>query len=572
VVGCIETDDDDATADDDDATADDDDATADDDDATADDDDATADDDDATADDDDSTAPPPEPDMVVAVDRGVLLEPLEPLNGANRTPLVPGLEGSLYDFTALFQWAGFSALRAHDQGYDLCNLYTDDALVLSTTNEALDADACSYEPGGPNSAAVWSVSNPPAVYDAANYDFDAADLGIDAIVDGGFELFLRLGESYNGPNDTTQPAMWAAVAQRAYEHVATGWPDPLDLSRTPAWVEIHNEPDGFFWLGSNAGFLALYEQTWDAVTAVTADGLVAPSVGGSGFTDGGTSAWLNGSSSLTLVTDFVAANAGSRLDFLSVHYYGSCAGSDPVELVEYIAAIRAALDATGNLGIPILLTEWNIGLGSVCGTTFFYEAEVGSFVAAALTLLQDSSLGLPRAYYYDAAPLMGPFSMQDSTEEFIVRPAAFAFRAHAELAGGNKLGTSSCNSTGGDCQAPLDALVSGEAVLPLAATLPSGEHGVVLVNRGDTERIAEVQFDGVGPALSSYTLLRYPASLSSSLSLASSPDAAGHLQPATSAMQQLDQSVVTETGLPVGGQSVFVELAPHEIVVLLASD
>ena len=568
--GAASDDDDSTVADDDDATGDDDDSTTgDDDDSTAgDDDDSTAgDDDDATGDDDDSTAPPT-PDVVVSVDRGTAQGPLTPLLGVNRTPVIDSLQGDFFDFTALYQWAGVTSVRAHDQGYDLCRVYTDDALVRSSNGEVLDPDLCQYTPTSGTDNAVWSVNTPATVFDAANYDFSEADPGIQAIRDGGFELMLRLGESYNGPNDTTQPGMWAAVAQRSYEHLATAWPDSLDVSGAPEWVEIHNEPDGFFWNGSIADYLTVYEQTYDAVKGVTAAGLVTPPVGGSGFTDGGVNAWLNGSTAFTIVTDFVNQVVASRLDFLSIHYYGNCAGTDLEELLDYLTAVRSTLDAAGGTGIPVLLTEWNIGLGSNCGSTFYEDPEVGSWVGAALTLMQDSGLGIGGAWYYDGAPLMGPFTMNASTQEFTVRPAAFAYRAHSQLADGTRIEAQTCNGAGASCESVPAAIADGDPVLPLAGTLPSGEHGVVLTNQSTTTQLVQVDFDAAGPPLAAVLIERPTAGVVTVPGVAAS----NVVTPTPAGMMTLGQSVTSTAGLVFADRSVQVELGPREVLYLRVSE
>jgi len=506
-------------------------------------------------------------DVVLLVDRTAPLGPVQPLTGVNKSPLLHSKTSEdTYDFGALYAAFGVTAVRAHDGAGDLCPIYQDDQLVDASDGTHLDADACHRAEGGPEHAAVWSVNDPQTVDRPSNYDFTEADAQIDAILAPGFELLLRLGESFNGPNDTSDPHVWARVAARIYDHYAVGWPSAMpDISRAPAWVEIHNEPDGLFWVGSDADFLALYAQTWDRVDGTTAPGLDRPRIGGSGFTDGGVSGWMEGHPGL--IASFIGAEVGGDLDFLSVHHYGTCNDSRPADLGTYLHDVRAALDDAGGAGIPLLLTEWNIGFGNACTGALYVSAQEAAYVGAALALQQDPSLGLERSYFYSGVPPMSLFTMDETTHGLQVNPSAYAMLAHSTLAG-TLDGLQVCEGSGTTCQAPLDASEADEPIHAVAATGPDGVLRLVVTNYSADPRSVEIRLDDTDPVPTSWEVTRAENGGAPVL-LDSEIDPDGHYVPTTAGLQGALDLLQSDTPTSMD-RAARVELDPWEVVQIEA--
>ena len=144
---------------------------------------------------------------------------------------------------------------------------------------------------------------------------------------------------------------------------------PVRLPRcdqpNPRFVEIHNEPDGMFWVGSNEDFYTLYAPPSTPCSRpirfrcrVSAVPICSPVE--------------FDAERLPLPDGRVYSRRGIiRLDFFSAHFYGSCDQASYSELIDWLDDIRSGLALNQADQLPLHVTEWNIGLGSRCGNAFF---------------------------------------------------------------------------------------------------------------------------------------------------------------------------------------------------------
>jgi xylan 1,4-beta-xylosidase len=248
---------------------------------------------------------------------------LTTLLGVNIGPLPTGEPGNV-DLTNAYRTAGVTLIRTHDYygPLDMATIYPDQR-----------AD--------------------PA--DPASYDFAASDRVFAAILAGGFEPYLRLGDSYNNapgypraaPRRPINPEHWsrAAVAVvRHYQAMAEAAGRPL------RYVEIWNEPDNRqFWDGSPAEFAGLFARTAIAVKAAFPD----LSVGGPGLTPAGAKT-ARGQAYTRDLLDRLRDN-GAPLDFFSWHMYAN----DPSDFFTAAVFYRTALDSAGFGAAESHVTEWN---------------------------------------------------------------------------------------------------------------------------------------------------------------------------------------------------------------------
>ncbi len=95
--------------------------------------------------------------------------------------------------------------------------------------------------------------------DPKSYHFESSDQKIKAIVDGGFKVLFRLGESWGGPREPpTDFEQCAEVCRRIVMHYNEGWADGFQFG-IKYW-EIWNEPDiGLFWKGTPRQYYEFYE-------------------------------------------------------------------------------------------------------------------------------------------------------------------------------------------------------------------------------------------------------------------------------------------------------------------------
>jgi hypothetical protein len=183
---------------------------------------------------------------------------------------------------------------------------------------------------------------------ASSYDFTSSDIAYDAIVTGGFEPYLRIGDSYDNVTPPVNPAErinWAAAAV-----YITG----RYLGRGSfTYVEVGNEPDftAQFWPPprTQLEFFDLYVRTAKAIKAA----YPSLKVGGPGVTQN-VFKTADGKDFLNDFLSYVKTN-GAPLDFLSWH----CYSNDPADFSVGAAYIRQQLDVYGFTGAENHTSEWN---------------------------------------------------------------------------------------------------------------------------------------------------------------------------------------------------------------------
>jgi hypothetical protein len=264
--------------------------------------------------------------------------------------LIPAGAKTNADLTDAYHAAGITMIRTHDYygPLDMATMYPDQ-----------NADP----------------------HDPASYDFTASDKVFSAILAGGFEPYLRLGDSWNNgrgypaasPRAPTNPAHWAQAAVEVTRHYRAMAQEAGIQMR---YVEIWNEPDGAkFWDGSREEFYALFDATARALKQEFPD----LRVGGPGFTPAGALS-SNGRSFAIGLLDYVQAHQ-TPFDFLSWHMYSN----DPQEYADAAQFYRKELDRHGFTSVAMHVSEWNTaGKNDMAGLTA-HQARLGGRGAAILT-------------------------------------------------------------------------------------------------------------------------------------------------------------------------------------------
>lgn len=241
--------------------------------------------------------------------------PIRPLLGVNDGPAPAGDAGNA-DLTAQYQQIGVTLIRTHDFYGPL-----DMATIFPNQNA---------DPADPGS-----------------YNFTASDQTFASIIEGGFEPYLRLGDSYNDVRLITNPSHWVQAAVEVVRHYndATRW----GASHLHD-VEIWNEPDNsHFWLGSRSDFFALFAQAAMALKAA----FPALKIGGPGLTPAG----FKSPQGQNFTRGFLESMKASRipLDFFSWHMYSN----DPADFINAAKFYRDLLDSNGYTATESHISEWN---------------------------------------------------------------------------------------------------------------------------------------------------------------------------------------------------------------------
>lgn len=445
--------------------------------------------------------------VVVEVDASTSSSRFRDLMGANKLPSfssrTPGVN---FDASNLYTAFGVSQVRLHDAGVDLCAIYTPATKLNLGVSPAQTVSGCELTSTGavphfswtPASSADADLNNPD------NYDFTAVDQALRAVLATGAVVYLRLGESYNGPNDTSDPVAWAKVATNIYKHVIGVFKPTAGLAVDPAFVEVFNEPDGGFWRGSASTFYTLYTETVTRVRAAASAAGRSVTIGGPGFTRSIlTSSTVSGNPA----NGFIGAVGASNLDFYSFHLYNSCSTATLSSAATFLRGVRSLVDGQGGTGKPLHVTEWNIGLGSQCGNDLFAEARTQSFDSGVFTLMHDPSLDVRAAHYYAAVPIMALFDFTTVAGQVRINPSAWAFWAHAKLRSAPRYGVQVCQ--GSTCKAGHASETM--PVVALAGKAGTGQT-VILTNDGSSAQNVTLRVRGLasGAAVRA-TVLQPPA-------------------------------------------------------------
>lgn len=288
---------------------------------------------------------------------------IRPLLGVNLGPLAQGDAGNA-DLTVAYQSLGVTQIRTHDYygPLDMATLYPDQ-----------DADPT----------------------DPASYDFTASDEVFQAILAGGFEPYLRLGDSYSArdgfpaadPRAPTNPRNWVRAAVEVVRHYR-------DLAGgSLRYVEIWNEPDNQqFWDGDRRSFTELF------VNAAIALKTEFPElkIGGPGLTPAG-ALTPQGQAFTRNLLDAVKARQ-APLDFFSWHMYSN----DPEQYQSAARFYRSELDQHGLTATESHITEWNTADRDQASGVSPEAARLGgqgaALLSAAWITLQDEGVDVSTFY------------------------------------------------------------------------------------------------------------------------------------------------------------------------------
>ncbi|HIQ02355.1 MAG TPA: hypothetical protein EYH30_09580, partial [Anaerolineales bacterium] len=284
-------------------------------------------------------------------------ETLRPLLGVNAGPVPSG--ESTTDLTAQYQAIGVTMVRNH--GYsgplDMAAIYPDQ----------------SADPTDP-----------------ASYHWEVSDRVFRAILDGGFEPYLRLGDSWTvsglEQRAPTHPENWVRAAVeivRRYRQMAAEAGVPL------RYVEIWNEPDNRqFWDASPIEFFDLFAHTAQALKAEFPD----LKVGGPGLTPAGAMSPQGQQYTQDMLAHL--QNHDVPLDFFSWHIYSN----DPQDYRDAARFYRQQLDGHGYSGAESHITEWNTASGTETGVVTDLSLRVGgkgaSILSAVWIVLQQEDVAV----------------------------------------------------------------------------------------------------------------------------------------------------------------------------------
>ncbi|MEI6206556.1 MAG: VCBS repeat-containing protein, partial [Desulfuromonadales bacterium] len=418
------------------------------------------------------------------------------LFGVNKNPRASQFVGSsnMYNVSALYQQLGVSHVRTHDCGLDLCGTYKDATLYdMTTATPTVLTGTCTAAGVNAPPQLKWNVNNAADVNNPDNYNFTEVDRVIANALEAGAAVYLRLGQTFNGPSMTDDPDAWSKVAVNIYKHVI-GQFKPSGVSVDPVAVEVYNEPDGGFWKGSKSDFMIYFNNTVDGVRGAAAAAGKSLRIGGPGFTN----ELVNHSTTTqNVASTFVETATLGRLDFLSAHHYNGCSNATLARAADWFDSVRALLASKGYpQSKPLDVSEYNIGLGNTCGNSFFSEAQVQSFTSGILTLMQGvNEWNIERAMFYSGFPLMGLMTVNASiTGVVTVNPSAWALWAHSQLKGGTLVSAVTCVNN--------SSCVSGKAaasssIVALAAKMSAGGYRIIVTNMTGEEKTYSLNLKGL---------------------------------------------------------------------------
>ncbi len=352
-----------------------------------------------------SPTPPPPPTAATAVTAQISLTinpaspagDIRPLLGINIGPIPAGNPANP-DLTDAYHTIGVQMVRTHDfyGPLDMATLYPDQT-----------AD--------------------PA--DPASYDFSASDEVFRAILAGGFEPYLRLGDSWNAgegfppanPRHPTNPANWVQAAVQVVRHYRT----MADTAGVPLrYVEIWNEPDGSqFWDDSPDAFYSLFAAAAVALKAEFPD----LKIGGPGFSPAGALSPKGKLFSADMVRTLAEKNV--PLDFLSWHIYSN----NPQTFVDAAQFYRQLLDDNGYTQTESHISEWNTETRTA-NPAVRTGSEAAAILSAAWIGLQQQGVAVSTLYRGPDPDINAPTFLGIFYADARPKPGALAFSLWSELA------------------------------------------------------------------------------------------------------------------------------------------
>ena len=192
----------------------------------------------------------------------------------------------------------------------------------------------------------WNAS----VNDEKSYNFSSSDVVIKSIVENGFNVFYRLGESASDNKSKALPpknfTKWAEICKHIVMHYNDGWCHGYHFN-IKYW-EIWNEPDlKGFWSGTAEDYYGLYEITAKTLKEYDASLKIGGPCVASIKNENFTSEFLN----------YVVSH-NIPIDFFSWHMYDS----NPYNLYKASLYVRKLLDSYSLHDCENINTEWNIGI------------------------------------------------------------------------------------------------------------------------------------------------------------------------------------------------------------------
>ena len=487
----------------------------------------------------------------VVIDTARTVGNIRDLQGVNVPPVFDSkTPGTSYTAENLYTAFGISQVRLHDSGLDLCSIYKAATRQNLSVSPPVTVTTCTVTPNGgithykwtPTSTADADLNNPD------NYDFTEADEAIRKTLASGAKVYLGLAQRYNGPNDTNDAVAWAKVATNIYKHVIGVFKPSSGIAVDPAYVEIHNEPDGGFWQGDSATFISLYKEINSRVRAAAAAAGKSVKAGGAGFTK---NVLTKSQQSDSTANGFLANVGVSAQDFFSAHLYDRCANATMQSSASFLRNLRSLVDSQGGAALPLHITEWNIGLGNDCGNSYFAEQRNQSFASGVLTLMQDPSLNVQAAHYYAGVTVMSLFDFTAAAGVARINPASWALWAHAKLQGASMLDAQVCQSSTCAAGYTTDAL----PLLVLAAKANGGQE-IVITNDSSADVSYDLKLNGLSATSVDVTVI-VPPTGTKDLPVSGSPQGVAS-KDVTSLMNSLGRT--TQKSQTVSGGSLTLSI------------
>ncbi|MBN2452855.1 MAG: hypothetical protein JXB40_01160 [Candidatus Omnitrophica bacterium] len=317
---------------------------------------------------------------------------IAPLLGVNAGPSPAGAKGNA-ELTVEYQVAGVTMVRTHDYygPFDLSVIYPD-----------INADPLKPE----------------------SYDFTQTDKIFDSIRDGGFEPYLRLGDSYNNvriPRNERElmnlSAAAVEVARRYIEKSCDG------LGPEIRYVEIWNEPDfKRFWPGDFDMFLLFFTETFSKLKKE----FPKIKVGGPGFVVS-TYKVPEQRAVAGHFFDYLRIR-GIIPDFISFHMYSN----DPAEYYDAALFYRDAALKAGIKKAKIHITEWNTEREGH-GRNITFGREAAPRITAIWIALQEAGVDASLIYRGNDTNIDKPDFYGIFTADGREKPAAKTFTLWEEM-------------------------------------------------------------------------------------------------------------------------------------------
>jgi len=195
------------------------------------------------------------------------------------------------------------------------------------------------------------------------------------------------------------------------------------------------------------------------------------------------------------------ARVGGKIDFCIVHSYFTPYQTNstpdvilnsPPKVADYKTYVQAELAIQNKPVVPVLLTEWNIfAEGSKQMVSFIAGMHATLMLGELITNKYEAAVRWDLANGYDNGNDHGLFSFGDEpgVAKYAPRPAFYYLYFFQKYFGDTMVETTSSNSN----------------VVAYASQFSSGEAGIILVNKGNTDQAAELTLKNFKPGSRYYT-------------------------------------------------------------------